>query len=62
MLCYPAGSKHQNMGTLWSERGGHGKQQYAVVFKWCSVDTKGPNCIKKISPAPLHHQQPGPVI
>ncbi len=33
----------------------------AVAFKQCLIGTKGPKCVKKISPTPLHHHQPEPL-
>ncbi len=65
MVRYPAGSRHHNIGTLWSLKHGHGQQQHPSRL-WCLSDAqlvlRGPKCSKKISPEPLHHHQPEPFI
>lgn len=48
---FSARSSHQKMGTLWSWLGS--------LFNWSSADS---NCARKISPPPLHQQQPGLLI
>ncbi len=49
----------------WSERDGHGQQQY-FSKSWHLNNAQqvlsGPKCAKKISPKPLHQQQPEPLI
>lgn len=32
LVCYPAGSNHQEMTTVWPQMDGHGQQQY-----WCGL-------------------------